>query len=154
MKACKNQMVKSLSILVVVVSLLLSLLVNAFADETSSVVGVWKGTGTMDDINVGITVTFTDKQFTVDSNHYNLQGDYTIKDKTVTLTALGFSIPMVLESTDPRTLSGSIKFEDYTATMSLTESLDVATDSPTTTADPNKKSGDLNDLLAWLVTLK
>jgi len=152
-KARKNRILRSLFTLFVVVSLMLSVSVGAFTEEASSVVGAWEGTGTMDDIKVGIRVTFTDKQFTVESNHYSLQGDYSIDGDTVTLSALGFSIPLELKSGDARTLTGSIKFEDYEADMSLTELLDSATDAPTAT-DSTKMTGDLNDLLGWLSTIK
>ena len=69
----------------------------------------------------------------------------------VTLTALGFEVPMTLEATSPRTMSGTLELGDYKATITLTESLDVDPNAPAATVDPNKKSGDLNDLLQWLM---
>ena len=152
MKARKNRILRSLFTLIVVVSLMLSVSVGASAQEASSVVGVWEGSGTMDTIKVGLKVTFTDKQFTVESNHYSLQGDYSISGDTVMLSALGFSIPLELKSVDTRTLTGSIKFEDYEAAMSLTECSDSSTGSFTATGS-TKTTGDLNDLLGWLTTL-
>ena len=58
---------------------------------------------------------------------------------------------MTLEATSPRTMSGTLELGDYKATITLTESLDVDPNAPAATVDPNKKSGDLNDLLQWLM---
>ena len=149
MTRMKNQKMKVAFVLVFV--LLVSALSVAFAETTPSVVGVWKGQGVMDDLKRDITVTFADQQFVVASNKYTLQGDYTLKDNVVTLTALGFSIPMTLEATSPRTMSGTLELGEYKATITLTESLDVDPNAPAATVDPNKKSGDLNDLLQWLI---
>ena len=147
----KMNRLKMKAALVLVVVLLVSSLSLALAETTSSVVGVWKGQGVMDDLKRDITVTFADQQFVVASNKYTLQGDYTLKDNVVTLTALGFEVPMTLEATSPRTMSGTLELGDYKATITLTESLDVDPNAPAATVDPNKKSGDLNDLLQWLM---
>ncbi len=146
----KDQKMKAAIVLVVV--LLVSALSVAFAETAPAVVGFWKGQGTMDDLVRDITVTFADQQFVVASNKYTLQGDYTFQDNVVTLTALGFDIPMTVEATSPRTMSGTLELGEYKATITLTESLDVDLNAPAATVDPNKKTGDLNDLLQWLTT--
>jgi uncharacterized protein YgiM (DUF1202 family) len=118
----------------------------------SPVTGVWTGTGRMGDLSKGITVIFDSTRFVVTSRSYKLQGTYTQSGATVTMQALGLSLPMTVSLSSPRTMTGSLSVDNYTATINLTGSTSSGSVDDAIN-NTSKISGTLSALLQWLIAV-